>query len=272
MSATGESADTEPSPPRRRGIYLLPNLFTTATLFGGFYAIVASLRGEFVPAAMAIFAAMVADTLDGRVARLTNTQTDFGKEYDSLSDMVTFGLASGVVIYIYTLHSLAGAIPYGGKLAWLGAFVYTACAALRLARFNVSAHLSGGKGYFFGLPSPSAAGVTAGFVWVCAEMGISGESPFVAITAFVLTIMAALLMISNVRYYSFKDLNLKERVPFIYIVAIVGLFVLVSFDPPKVAFSVFLVYMVSGPVITLLRRRRKRHGVEAGSSPADDPQ
>ena len=117
MSATGESADTEPSPPRRRGIYLLPNLFTTATLFGGFYAIVASLRGEFVPAAMAIFAAMVADTLDGRVARLTNTQTDFGKEYDSLSDMVTFGLASGVVIYIYTLHSLAGAIPYGGKLA-----------------------------------------------------------------------------------------------------------------------------------------------------------
>lgn len=243
---------------RRRGIYLLPNLFTTATLFGGFYAIIASLRGEFVPAAMAIFAAMIADTLDGRVARLTNTQTDFGKEYDSLSDMVTFGLASGVVIYIYTLHALEGAIPYGGKLAWLGAFVYTACAALRLARFNVSTHLTGGKGYFFGLPSPSAAGVTAGFVWVCAAMDVSGESPLVAVVGFVLTIVAALLMISNVRFYSFKDLNLKERVPFIYIVAVVGLFVLVSFDPPKVAFAVFLTYAISGPIITLARRRRKR--------------
>lgn len=248
---------------RRRGIYLLPNLFTTATLFGGFYAIVASLRGDFTAAAVAIFAGMVADTLDGRVARLTNTQTDFGKEYDSLSDMVTFGLASGVVIYIFALRGLVDTLPYGGKLAWLAAFVYTACAALRLARFNVSTHLSGGKGYFFGLPSPSAAGVTAGYVWVCSSLGVDGSSPAVAIIGFVLTVAAALLMISNVRYYSFKDLNLRERVPFMYIVAIVGLFVLVSFDPPKVAFGVFAVYTFSGPVFSLIRWRRKRAALAA---------
>lgn len=254
----GADAEAAEGERRRRGIYLLPNMFTTATLFGGFYAIVASLRGDFTAAAVAIFAGMVADTLDGRVARLTNTQTDFGKEYDSLSDMVTFGLASGVVIYIYTLRGLAETLPYGGKLAWLAAFVYTACAALRLARFNVSTHLSGGKGYFFGLPSPSAAGVTAGYVWVCSSLDVDAGDAVVGIIGLVLTVAAALLMISNVRYYSFKDLNLRERVPFMYIVAVVGLFVLVSFDPPKIAFAVFVIYAFSGPVIALLRWRRKR--------------
>lgn len=241
---------------RRRGIYLLPNLFTTATLFGGFYAIIAAIRGDFEAAAIGIFAGMVADTLDGRVARLTGTESDFGKEYDSLSDMVTFGLSAAVVMYIWALQHLPDALTYGGKLAWLAAFFYVACTALRLARFNVTVADSD-KGWFLGLPSPSGAGLTAGFIWACETMGIDGAT--VAMPAFVLTVAAAALMVSNVRFYSFKKLNLKERVPFLYVLAIIGMFVLISLDPPKVAFSVFFVYAVSGPLIAVLRwRRRKR--------------
>ena len=198
---------------------------------------------------------MVADTLDGRVARLTGTESDFGKEYDSLSDMVTFGLSAAVVMYIWALQHLPEALTYGGKLAWLAAFFYVACTGLRLARFNVTVAESD-KGWFLGLPSPSGAGLTAGFVWVCETMAIDGAT--VAVPAFLLTVGAAALMVSNVRFYSFKQLNLKERVPFLYVLMVIGIFVLISLDPPKVAFIVFFLYAVSGPLIAGLRWRRRR--------------
>ncbi len=243
-------------PKRHRGIYLLPNLFTTATLFGGFYAIVAAIQGRFSDACVGVFAAMIADALDGRVARLTNTQSDFGKEYDSLADMVTFGLASALVVYIFSLHSLEDYVWLGGKLGWLVAFVYTAAAALRLARFNVHVELDGEKGFFFGLPSPSAAAVTVGFVWAADDFGLAGDA--VVFPAMLVTLGAALLMVSNIRYSSFKDLNLSERVPFVYILAMVCVFVLIALDPPRVAFLTFFFYALSGPVLALRRRSQKR--------------
>lgn len=255
MSDTSSNDGDSSTRGRRRGIYLLPNLFTTATLFGGFYAIISAINGHFEAAAIGIFAGMVADTLDGRVARLTGTESDFGKEYDSLSDMVTFGLSAAVVMYIWALQHLPDALTYGGKLAWLAAFFYVACTGLRLARFNVSVEKSD-KGWFLGLPSPSGAGLTAGFVWVCETSGISGESA--AVPAFVITVFAAVLMVSNVRFYSFKALPLGEKVPFLYVLAVIGIFVLISLDPPKVAFAVFLTYALSGPLLAALRWRRKR--------------
>ena len=159
----------------RRGVYLLPNLFTTATLFGGFYAIIAAIQADFTAAAIAIIAAGFADSMDGRIARLTNTQSDFGKEYDSLCDMIAFGLATAVVVYIWSLSYWAEYKWLGGKLGWVAAFTYTACAALRLARFNVSAALSGGKGDFHGLPSPAAAGVVICYVWASHDLGLAGD-------------------------------------------------------------------------------------------------
>ena len=248
---------------RRKGIYLLPNLFTTATLFGGFYAIVASIRGRFSDAAIAVFAAMFADALDGRVARLTNTQSDFGKEYDSLADLVTFGLASSLMIYIWSLQYLDGQIWLGGKVAWLVAFVYVAATALRLARFNVYVAADGDKGYFFGLPSPTAAALIVGFVWVAHDFGLSGEN--LAILALVITLAAAALMVSNVRYRSFKDLKLSERVPFAYVLIMVSLFVLIAIDPPRVLFGFALAYTVSGPLLALRRRKQ-------GSQDLDSPE
>ncbi len=239
---------------RHRGIYLLPNLFTTAALFAGFYAIVAAMNQQFEPAAVAIFVAMVLDGLDGRVARMTNTQSEFGAQYDSLSDVISFGLAPSLVMYEWSLASL-------GKLGWLAAFVYTAGAALRLARFNVQLAVAD-KRYFTGLASPAAAAVVAGMVWLGHDMGLDG----VALNwlTFVLTAGAGLLMVSNMRYYSFKDLDVKGKVPFFAMLIVVLIFVLVSTDPPKVLFGTFLLYALSGPVTTvmLLRRRRAQKAAE----------
>lgn len=237
-----------------RGIYLLPNMITTAGLFAGFYAIVASMNGRFEGAAVAIFIAMIMDGIDGRVARLTNTQSEFGVQYDSLSDMVCFGLAPALVMYEWSLQSM---VSVGwAKLGWLAAFIYTASGALRLARFNAQV-ATAEKRYFKGLPSPSAAGVLAGLVWVGADLGVSGDD--LVLPAFVLTIGMGLLMVSNIRYYSFKEFNFKNRVSFVAILAVVLVYAFASIDPPKVLFSGFLIYAISGIVYTLagVRRRRK---------------
>ena len=242
--------------PRRRGIYLLPNLLTTGALFAGFYAIVAAMNGKFEPASVAVFIAMILDGLDGRVARMTNTQSAFGAEYDSLSDMISFGLAPALVMYIWSLSSL---VEYGwqwGKLGWLGAFIYVAAAALRLARFNTKVG-SSDKRYFQGLPSPAAAAVVIGMVWVFFDQKVNGQQ--LAPVALVLTIVTGLLMVSNISYYSFKDVDLKNKVPFMAIFAIVLIFVLASIDPPKVLFGCFLIYALSGPTVSIVRRLRKRN-------------
>jgi CDP-diacylglycerol--serine O-phosphatidyltransferase len=234
---------------RRRGIYLLPNLFTTAALFAGFYAIVAAMNNRFEAAAVAVFIAMLLDGIDGRVARLTNTQTDFGAEYDSLADMVSFGMAPALVMYQWALSDL-------GKLGWLAAFIYTACAALRLARFNTQVGIAD-KRYFQGLPSPSAAAIVAGMVWSGEEVfDLAGKT--VEEVAFVLTILAGLLMVSNIRYHSFKGINFKERVPFVAILLALLVIVVVSSNPPVMLFGGFLVYAISGPVLTVVYLRRRR--------------
>lgn len=240
---------------RKRGIYLLPNLFTTGTLFAGFYSMIAATQGRFAVAAVAIFVAMLTDMLDGRVARLTNTESDFGIQYDSLADLVSFGLASGLLAYLYSLESLAQYSDVAGKLGWLAAFFYAASAALRLARFNITRGDMGEKTVFLGLPSPAAAGLLVGFVWVGADFGIAG-SDLVALVL-PLTVVAGVLMVSNVRYDSFKDLNFGERVPFRYILFMLIVFVLIVIDPPRVLFLSFLVYALSGPVQALRRRRRR---------------
>lgn len=232
----------------RRGIYLLPNLFTTGCLFSGFYAIVAAMSDRFEAAAIAIFIALVMDSLDGRVARLTNTQSDFGAEYDSLADMVAFGLAPSLVAYEWALFSL-------GKLGWLAAFIYTAGAALRLARFNTQVETAE-KRYFQGLASPAAAAIVAGLVWVGTVYDQIGSDW--RIPATILTLMAGILMVSNIRYRSFKDLDLKGKIPFVTMFVIVLLFVGISIDPPQVLFAGFLIYALSGPVVTLVTLRRRR--------------
>lgn len=251
-------------PKRPRGIYLLPNLFTTAALFAGFYAIVAAMNGQYVAAPVAIFIAMVLDGLDGRVARMTNTQSAFGAEYDSLSDMVSFGLAPALVVYSWALESL-------GKMGWLAAFIYAAAAALRLARFNTQVHVAD-KRYFQGLASPAAAAIVAGLVWVSHDLGAAGET--MRWVAFVLTLAAGLLMVSNIRYHSFKGLDLRGKVPFVAILIVVLVYVTITIDPPKVLFGVFLLYALSGPAMTvylLQRRRRARQheGSDSGTPPAD---
>jgi CDP-diacylglycerol--serine O-phosphatidyltransferase len=249
-----------PKTKRRRGIYLLPNLFTTAGLFAGFYAIVASMGNRFEEAAIAIFIAMILDGLDGRVARMTNTQSAFGAEYDSLSDMASFGLAPALIAYEWALHDL-------GKLGWLAAFIYTAGAALRLARFNTQLGVAD-KRYFQGLASPAAAGVVAGMVWVGHEYGFSG--PQASWSIFVVTIAVGLLMVSNVRYYSFKDFDLKGKVPFVAMLVVILIFVLISIDPPQVLFATFLIYALSGLLTTIVlvvrhRRRRQKTNPETGA-------
>ena len=237
----------------RRGIYLLPNMITTAGLFAGFYAIVAAMNGRFEAAAVAIFVAMIMDGIDGRVARLTNTQSEFGVQYDSLADMVSFGLAPALVMYEWSLKSM---VTVGwAKLGWLAAFIYTAGAALRLARFNAQVSTAE-KNYFRGLPSPSAAGALAGMVWVGTDLGLNGEDLVYA--AFVLTIAMGLLMVSNVRYYSFKEIHFRNRVSFVAILAVVLIYAFASIDPPKVLLAGFLIYAVSGVVYTLLEIRSRR--------------
>ena len=243
---------------RSKGIYLLPNLFTTAGLFAGFYAIVAAMGGRFEPAAIAVFIAMIMDGLDGRVARLTNAESDFGKEYDSLADMVSFGLAPALVVYVWSLSTL-------GKIGWLAAFVYAAAAALRLARFNTRIG-SIDKRYFQGLASPAAAGLVAGLVWMCDDYGLKGKD--LAIVAFCATVAAGMLMVSNIYYLSFKELDLKNKVPFFAIVFVMVIFVVISLSPPQILFMVFLIYACSGPV-SALYRIYKKHRSRAALPPSD---
>ena len=233
---------------KRRGIYVLPNLFTTAALFAGFFAIVQAMQGDFERAAMAIFIAMVLDGLDGRVARLTHTQSAFGAEYDSLSDMVSFGAAPALVAYEWALRDM-------GRLGWIAAFVYCVGAALRLARFNTTLEVMD-KRYFQGLPSPAAAALVAGLVWVMISSGIPGSE--VRWLACGLTIFAGVTMISNIRYYSFKDINLRKSVPFVAVAAIALGFALVSLSPEMALFGFFLIYGMSGYVqvaVGLVKRK-----------------
>lgn len=233
---------------RRRGIYLLPNLLTTAALFAGFYSIVQAMNGRYEAAAVAIFIAMVLDGLDGRVARMTRTQSAFGAEYDSLSDMVSFGVAPALVVYVWALKDM-------GKLGWIAAFVYCASAALRLARFNTQLEVAD-KRYFQGLPSPAAAALIAGLIWVMHDYGIKGSD--IRWLAWGMTLFAGLTMVSNVRYYSGKDINLRRSVPFTVVLLIVLGFILISLDPAHVLFGAFVLYGLSGYAGWLWQHRRSR--------------
>lgn len=257
MAEEGRPAPEPESRPERRrlrrtGFYFLPSLFTTAGLFAGFFAIVQAMSGNFEIAAMAIFIAMVADGLDGRVARWTHTQSEFGAEYDSIVDMVAFGVAPSLVMYEWALSGL-------GKLGWLAAFIYTAGTGLRLARFNVRVD-SSDKSYFYGLPSPTAAALLAGFVWVLYSYGVPGRE--ISYLAMAFTIAAGVLMVSNIRYRSFKDLDLKGKIPFVALLAVPLLFVLITLDPPQVLFAGAVLYAMLGPLFAMRRlfRRGKRRG------------
>lgn len=262
MKFEREQLDTRLEQPEKlsqRGIYLLPNLLTTAALFAGFYSIVAAMKGLFDTAAIAIFVAMVADGLDGRVARLTNTQSPFGAQYDSLSDMVAFGIAPALVIYSWSLSHL-------GKLGWLAAFLYAAATALRLARFNTQAS---DKRYFQGLPSPSAAGIIASIVWMGFNYEVEGQA--FAFPIALLTIIVASLMVSTIRYTSFKSIDFKGKVPFITVVIAVFIIAGIALEPPEILFGVFFIYIASGPILTLwqlrkMRRQRKLEHKGASSS------
>lgn len=247
-----------------RGIYLLPNILTTGALFAGFYAIVASMNGQYGVAALAVFIAMVLDGLDGRVARMTNTQSAFGAEYDSLSDMVSFGLAPALVVYQWSLSSF---IEWGwlwAKLGWLAAFFYTATAALRLALFNTRVGTAD-KRFFQGLPSPAAAGVMVGMVWVWHGMDVPG--PSLNLLALVVTFAAGGLMVSSFTYSSFKDMDFRHRVPFLVILAIVVALMFAALDPPKILFAGFCLYALSGPGFTVWRLYRRRRRQTGGDAP-----
>jgi CDP-diacylglycerol---serine O-phosphatidyltransferase len=234
---------------RRRGIYLLPNLFTTAALFFGFYAIVQAMNSQYEQAAIAVFIAMVLDGLDGRVARLTRTQSEFGAEYDSLADMVSFGAAPALIMYVWALQPL-------GRLGWIAAFVYCVGAALRLARFNTNIDIVD-KRFFQGLPSPAAAALVAGFVWIVDDFQIE-RVVWLRYAACGVTLFAGITMVTNVPFYSFKDINFRRSVPFWAILIIVLAMILVSANPPMVLFGLFVAYSVSGYVVWLWSRRKPR--------------
>ena len=231
---------------KRRGIYILPNLFTTGALFAGFYAIVQAMNGAYEQAAVAVFVAMVLDGLDGRVARMTKTQSAFGAEYDSLADMVSFGAAPALIVYEWALRGM-------GKFGWMAAFLYCAGAALRLARFNTTLE-TGDKRYFQGLPSPAAAALVAGFIWVMGDLGVAG--PDVAWIAAPLTIFAGVTMVTSIKFYSFKDINLRKSVPFVVVAAFALALALISSYPPGWLFGFFLVYSLSGYVLAILPNRK----------------
>ncbi|MBC7995612.1 MAG: CDP-diacylglycerol--serine O-phosphatidyltransferase [Rhizobacter sp.] len=245
-------SDDAPPRPRRKGIYILPNLFTLAALFGGFYAIVMAMNGRFEQSAIGIFCAMVLDSLDGRVARMTNTQSTFGEQMDSLSDMVSFGAAPALIIYEWALKGL-------GKLGWIAAFVYCSCAALRLARFNTNLAVVD-KRFFQGLPSPAAAALVMGFIWLMDELGFKGdgEGPWLQWTAFAFALYAGLTMVTNVPFYSFKDVSFKRSVPFIVIVAIALGIAFITLHPPLVLFGLFVVYGLSGYGVYAWKRVKGR--------------
>jgi CDP-diacylglycerol--serine O-phosphatidyltransferase len=250
--------------PRRRGIYVLPNLFTLAALFGGFYAIVMAMNGRFEQACIGIFCAAVLDSLDGRVARMTNTQSAFGEQMDSLADMVSFGAAPGLIVYEWALKGL-------GKAGWIAAFVYCACAALRLARFNTNIGIVD-KRFFQGLPSPAAAALLIGFIWVADDAGLRAvyALPTWPWVACVVALYAGLTMVTNVPFYSFKDVNFKRSVPFIVIVLLALGIAVITLHPPMVLFGVFCVYGVSGYVVYAWRKMKGKP-VSVIATSTDEP-
>ena len=235
---------------RQRGIYLLPNLFTTGALFAGFYAVTSAIGGRYETAVISIFVAMMLDGLDGRVARLTNTHSEFGAQYDSLSDMVSFGVAPALVMYLFASSNL-------GKVGLFAAFVHTAGGALRLARFNTQL-ATADKRYFQGLPSPAAAAIPAGFIWICIEYGY--DMTMLKYVALVLITCTGLLMVSNFRYSSFKEIDFKGKVPFFVAIAVMLGISFVMAQPQTMLFLLFLGYAISGPVVTLVMRRRRLQG------------
>ena len=267
----GEDVTPEPGVvvrKRRKGIYILPNLFTLAALFGGFYAIVMAMNGRFDQAAIGVFCAMVLDSLDGRVARMTNTQSAFGEQMDSLSDMVSFGAAPALIAYEWALQGL-------GRWGWISAFVYCACAALRLARFNVNTSVVD-KRYFQGLPSPAAAALVSGFIWLVTEAGVrpgddgwlSWEQVTWVMCGF--TLYAGLTMVTNVPFYSFKDIHMKKSVPFAAIVLIALGIAVINIDPPSVLFGIFMLYGLSGYVVYAWRKAKGKP-VSVISTSTDEP-
>jgi len=243
----GAPASTKHKSKLGRGIYLLPNLFTTASLFSGFYAIVAAMNGHFENAAVAIFISMILDGLDGRVARMTNTQSEFGAEYDSLVDMVAFGVAPALVAFSMSLQTL-------GNAGWIVTFIYVAGAALRLARFNTQIDTVD-KRFFVGLPSPSAAAIVAGYVWTVHELEQTGL--LMALTILVVA-GAGVLMVSNVKYHSFKEFDMKRRVPFTALLIIVLIFAVIALEPSFVLFAGFAIYVLSGPFNAVTGRARDK--------------
>ena len=251
-SVEEDGLDDAPRRPRRKGIYMLPNLFTLAALFGGFYAIVMAMNERFEQAACGVFFAMVLDSLDGRVARMTNTQSAFGEQMDSLSDMVSFGAAPALIVYEWALRGL-------GKPGWIAAFVYCAGAALRLARFNTNIDVVD-KRFFQGLPSPAAAALVMGFIWLMDDLGFSGmrARALAGLVAFGFTLYAGLTMVTNVPFYSFKDVSFKHSVPFIVIVAIALGIAIINIHPPLVLFGLFVVYGVSGYAVYVWKRSKGR--------------
>ncbi|MDN5864302.1 MAG: CDP-diacylglycerol--serine O-phosphatidyltransferase [Gammaproteobacteria bacterium] len=246
--------DVDP-PPRRRGIFLLPNLFTTAALFAGFYAIIAGMRGGFTAAAIAIFIAMVLDGMDGRVARLTGTASSFGEQYDSLADAVSFGIAPALLVYQFALIELADYGSIWGRIGWLVAFFYAVATALRLARFNARAGTQS-KRWFLGLPSPSAAGVVAGMVWLASSLSIDRIA--FAPAAAAVTVFVGAMMMSNLGYYSFKEVRLDRRVAVSSVLAVPLVFICVTLSPPGVLFGIFFLYALSAPLWWLVRLNRRR--------------
>ncbi|WP_024328754.1 CDP-diacylglycerol--serine O-phosphatidyltransferase [Thioalkalivibrio sp. ALR17-21] len=246
-----ELDDDRPRSRRRRGVFLLPNLFTTGVLFSGFLAIVSAIDGEFITAAIAVFVAMVLDTLDGRVARMTDTQSEFGAQFDSLSDLVSFGLAPALVVYLWQLQDL-------GNFGWVAAFFFATAAALRLARFNSRLAVTD-KRFFQGLPSPASAALLVGTVWVVEDLGLAAElGDTGAVAVLIITVLAGAAMVSNLTYFSFKDMDFRHRVPFLAMLGVVGALMLAALDPPKMLLAGFVVYALSGPLLTLVRWQRHR--------------
>jgi CDP-diacylglycerol--serine O-phosphatidyltransferase len=255
-----------------KGVFLLPNALTTGAMFAGFYSIIAGINGHFAAAAVAVVVAGVLDGLDGRVARLTNTQSEFGVQYDSLSDLISFGLAPALLAFNWSLASLRELGPLAGKLGWLAAFLFVACAALRLARFNTQAAKSD-KTYFQGLASPAAAGTLVTTVWFFVDQGVSGET--VRWLMWFETVALGLLMFSRVRYFSFKTWPSGDRIPIGFLMLVVLVFVLLAIDPPSVMMTLGLVYVTSGLVITILGRkqwktRRERRAAASRKTEGDD--
>jgi len=234
----------------KRGVYLLPNVLTTFGLFAGFFAIILATKGQYADAAIAIFVAMLFDGLDGRVARLTNTQSSFGEQYDSMADMLSFCVAPALLVYFWQFSDL-------GKIGWLGAFVYTAAGALRLARFNTQIGVED-KRYFQGLPSPAAAALVAGMVWTKQSIGVTDYDQYLTLVSWIIIVGAGVLMVSNVRYYSFKEINLKGRSSFKLLLIATLIIIVITLWPSVILFVFFLAYALSGLIMTMIEVRKKR--------------